>query len=82
MTTTIGIFEARNRLFELGECAGRGEEIVITRRCEHVARLMAPATSDALGLARALADRIRRSRTGHALGKSATLREVIEEGRR
>ena len=40
--TTVGIFEAKNRLSELVERALRGEEIVITRRGEQVARLMPP----------------------------------------
>ncbi len=79
---TVGIFEAKNRLSELVERAARGEEIVITRRGEQVARLMAPATQDARGQARTLAQRIRRNRAGHALGGRATLRDLIDEGRR
>lgn len=84
--TTVGIFEAKNRLSELVERAARGEEIVITRRGEQVARLMPPRAPDALGEAHALAKRIRRSRAGQgpARGSSdgASIREMIEEGRR
>jgi prevent-host-death family protein len=80
--TKVGIFEAKNRLSELVERAARGEEIVITRRGEQVARLMAPATPDARGQTRALVQRIRRNRAGHALGGKDTLRDLIEEGRR
>ncbi len=65
---TVGIFEAKNRLSELVERASRGEEIVITRRGERVARLMAPQAPDSPGRARALAARIRKSRAGQALG--------------
>ena len=36
--TSVGIFEAKNRLSELVARAARGEEIVITRRGEQVAR--------------------------------------------
>lgn len=79
---TVGIFEAKNRLSELVERALRGEEIVITRRGEAVARLMPPRTPDSLGSAQALAARIRRSRSGQSLGDGATVREMIEEGRR
>jgi prevent-host-death family protein len=83
--TTFGIFEAKNRLSELVERAARGEEIVITRRGEQVARLMPPLAPDARDQARALATRIRRSRTGHPLGGEAdgvSLKDLIEEGRR
>lgn len=79
---TIGIFEAKNRLSELVERAGRGEEIVITRRGEQVARLVSPETADDAGRARALAARIRKTRTGHAMDPEASIRELIEEGRR
>jgi prevent-host-death family protein len=80
--TTVGIFEAKNRLSELVDRAARGEEIVITRRGEQVARLMPPQASDALVQAQALAARIRKSRAGQKLGGGASIRELIEEGRR
>ena len=80
--TTVGIFEAKNRLSELVERAARGEEIVITRRGEQVARLMAPESPNAQGHARALVERIRRSRAQHALGGGVSIRDLIEEGRR
>jgi prevent-host-death family protein len=80
--TTVGIFEAKNRLSELVERAMRGEEIVITRRGEQVARLMPPRATDALCHAQTLAERIRRSRMGHALGAGDSIRSMIEEGRR
>lgn len=80
--TTVGIFEAKNRLSELVERAARGEEIVITRRGEHVARLMPPQAPDALGQARALAARIRASRAGQASSSRVSIREMIEDGRR
>ena len=80
--TTIGIFEAKNRLSELVARAARGEEIVITRRGEQVARLMAPVAPNAQGQARTLAERIRRSRAGQILGGTVSIRELIDEGRR
>ena len=84
--TTVGIFEAKNRLSELVERAARGEEIVITRRGEQVARLMPPRAPDVLGQAHALATRIRRSRVGQvpgqAPGNGVSIRDMIEEGRR
>lgn len=80
--STVGIFEAKNRLSELVERAARGEEIIITRRGEQVARLVPPLAPDALAQARALAGRIRKSRAGQPLGGAATIRDLIEEGRR
>lgn len=79
---TVGIFEAKNRLSELVERAARGEEIVITRRGEQIARLMPPLAPDALGRARGLAARIRLSRAGQPLGTGDSIRNMIEEGRR
>ena len=80
--TNVGIFEAKNRLSELVERAARGEEIVITRRGEQVARLMPPRTPDALGQARTLAARIRQSRIGQGVASGVSIRDMIEEGRR
>lgn len=80
--TSVGIFEAKNRLSELVERAARGEEIVITRRGEQVARLMPPQAPDAQGQAQTLAARIRNSRNRHILGGGVSLRDLIEEGRR
>ena len=80
--TTVGIFEAKNRLSELVERVLRGEEIVITRRGEEVARLMPPEAANAPAQARDLAERIRHSRAGQALGGAVSIREMIEEGRR
>ena len=80
--TTVGIFEAKNRLSELVERAARGEVIVITRRGEQVARLMPPQAPDAVGQARALAARIRASRAGHSSSGGVSIREMIEDGRR
>lgn len=80
--TTIGIFEAKNRLSELVERAGRGEEIVITRRGEQVARLMPPQAPDSTGQARSLVARIRNSRRGQGLGGGTSIRDMMEEGRR
>lgn len=82
--TPVGISKAKNRLCELVDRASRGEEIVITRHGEQVARLMplpAPAPKGQ-GQARALAERIRRSRSGQALGEGVSMRQLVEGGRR
>ena len=82
MAISVGIFEAKNRLSELVERALRGEEIVITRRGAEVARLMPPKVVDKHQQARALAERIRRTRLGQPEGQGASIRDMIEEGRR
>jgi len=79
--TRVGVFEAKNRLSELIERAGKGEEITITRRGEVVARLVPPDSASAREKAvRAVAE-LREARKGVLLG-DLTIRELIEEGRR
>lgn len=92
MMTTVRFFEAKNRLCELVERAARGEEIVITRRGEPVARLMPHPVPGPLAQAHALATRIRRSGICHVPGQErgqvqgpgdgTSIRDMIEEGRR
>ena len=74
--TTVGLFEAKQRLSELVERARLGETIAITRRGVVVARLTSTASpqsrEDIVGT-------IRSARKGVRLG--ASLRKLIEEGR-
>ena len=79
--TTVGLSEAKHRWSELVERAARGEQIVITRRGEAVARLMPLAVRNAQAQAHAVAARIRRSRARRPLGDAASIREMVEEGR-
>jgi prevent-host-death family protein len=79
---TVGIFEAKNRLSELVARAAGGEEFIITRHGEAVARLMPPEVKNAQARAKAWAAKIRRTRIGRALGGAMSLREMVEEGRR
>ncbi len=88
---SFGILKAKNRFSELVDRARGGEEIIITRRGEQVARLMPPRLADTLGEARSLAARIRTSRavmSGTVLSQSddvstqASIRDMIDEGRR
>ncbi|HVY13335.1 MAG TPA: type II toxin-antitoxin system prevent-host-death family antitoxin [Alphaproteobacteria bacterium] len=66
----IGSFDAKNKLSELIERAGKGEEITITRRGQPVARLLPPesASSQSPKLA---ASRILDRARGAALGNIA-----------
>jgi prevent-host-death family protein len=79
---TIGIFEAKNRLSELVARVASGEEFTITRHGEIVARLLPPVVQNAQEQVKAWVAKIRRTRAGHALGGTASLRDMIEEGRR
>lgn len=66
----IGSFEAKNKLAELLERAGKGEEIIITRRGQPVARLLPPKGEEA-GSPKVAASRILDRSRGAALGNVA-----------
>ena len=55
----IGAFEAKNTLGSLLDRVERGEEIVITRHCKPVARLVSSAGRIDRARAKAAAERIR-----------------------
>lgn len=77
----VALFEAKNRLSELINRVEAGEEISITRRGKVVARLVPPATGDALQRARDAITSLRASRRGVSLGRLHS-RDLIGEGRR
>tara|TARA_R110002020_G_scaffold25240_7_gene82302 strand:+ start:3861 stop:4109 length:249 start_codon:yes stop_codon:yes gene_type:complete len=78
----VGILEARNTLSALIERVERGEEVTITRHGKPVAKLVSTETDDERkARARAAIEWIRANRTGNAL-EGASIREMIEEGRR
>jgi len=76
--SSVGLFEAKQRLSELVERARRGEIIAITRRGVEVARIVAtkPARGDHAEVVRA----IREARSAARLG-GLSLRAMIREGR-
>jgi len=77
---TIGLFEAKQKLSELVERAGQGEQIGITRRGKLAAMLVPAQTGVSLKEAFADIERIRRR--AKPLPKGMTLKDLIEEGRR
>ena len=79
--SSIGVFEAKNRLSELVERAARGEEITITRRGEVVARLVPPAAVSAGNQAIAAIEALRQARRGARLD-GEVLQALREAGRR
>ncbi|GIL02152.1 MAG: hypothetical protein BroJett030_20510 [Alphaproteobacteria bacterium] len=81
--TTVGVFEAKNKLSALIDRAERGEEIIITRNGKPVARLVAAQGRD-VERARKAAEEIvkmRESLPSDTL-EGLTIRQLIEEGRR
>ncbi len=76
----VGLFDAKTHLSALVDRAGRGEEIVITKRGAAVARLI-PAEGRRQKVPTEAAARIRELRRGLNL-KAATIRGLIEAGRR
>ena len=79
---TVGIYVVKNCLSKFVEQAVCGEERLITRGGEQVARLMPLGTSDALGQKHALASRIRRTRVSQAPTDGASIRDSIKERQR
>ena len=82
--TEVGILEAKTHLSRLIEQVENGEEVVITKHGRPVARLQAMASTrravDAAALQADIA-KLRAFRKGRSL-KDATLRELVEDGRR
>ena len=78
----IGVGEAKNKLGGLIDRAGRGEEIIITRRGKPVARLLPTAEPgfDRQKARRAAAGLLRASR-GITLGGQIKIKDLIDEGR-
>jgi prevent-host-death family protein len=76
---TVGLFEAKQKLSELVECASEGEQIGITRRGK-LAAIIAPARS-AMSVAQIFAD-IEEIRKRAKPLKGLTVKNLIEEGRR
>ena len=76
---TVGIFEGKQKLFELVERAAQGEEIVITCRGKERARLVG-APAEGKRSVREIFDSLARVRM--KLPKGTTVKDLIEEGRR
>ena len=78
----IGAFEAKNKLSALLADVEAGAEITITRRGKPVAKLVRPDAGADRGTALAAVARMRALRDGVTLGGAASLRDLIEDGRR
>ena len=79
--TTVGSYEAKTHLPQLLERVARGEEILITRHGQAVARLV-PAKAKKDPQVRIVLQKMRELRKGVKLGPGLTIRQLVEEGRR
>jgi len=77
---TVGAYEAKTHLTQLLERVAKGERITITKHGVPVATLQ-PADSAKKKPVREIIDQLKRFRSGHRLD-GASIREMIEEGRR
>ena len=76
----VGLFDAKTHLSALVERVSQGEEITITKHGAPIARLVSVVNVRKKD-PRKVAERIRALRKGARL-KGATIRQLIEEGRR
>jgi prevent-host-death family protein len=75
---TVGLFEAKQKLSELVERAGKGERIGITRRGKLTALIIPPQPERSL---KESFDEIEKVRRKIRLPKGVTIKSMIEEGR-
>jgi prevent-host-death family protein len=81
--TTIGFYEARTHLSELLDEVARGKTVLITRHGKPAALLTSPPTKPTKDVKQLVKEMLQlRDAEGPTLGGKATLRELIEEGRR
>jgi prevent-host-death family protein len=81
--TSIGFYEARTHLAELLDQVAKGKQILITRRGKPAALLMPPPKEPEADVRQVVREMLEfRDREGPSLGGKATIRELIEEGRR
>lgn len=78
---TVGSYQAKTHLPALLDRVAQGEQITITRHGVPVAMLM-PVPGAKKGDVRETIREIFASREGWTLGSGASVRELIEEGRR
>jgi prevent-host-death family protein len=77
----VGLFEAKQKLSELVERAGRGERIGITKRGKLTA-VMGPATETEETDINKIFEGMERIRKRAKPLRGVTIKELIEEGRR
>ena len=80
---TVGSYASKAHLAELLDQAAQGKRILITKRGKPVAMLGPPPQQEAPDVGEVVRAMLAwRDREGPTLGGTATVRELIEEGRR
>lgn len=81
--TSVGCFAAKTHLPALLERVARGEKILITKHGRPVAMLVPSPQQGNRNVKQVVKEMLQfRDRDGPTLGGKATIRELIEEGRR
>ncbi len=79
--TSISFYEARTHFSELLDQVARGKTVLITRRGKPAAVLSPPPTEAARDVREVLGE-MKALRRGNTLGEGASIRDLIDEGRR
>ena len=81
--TTIGFYEARTHLSELLDQVAKGKKVLITRRGQPAAVMGPPPKKEEQNVSQVVKEMLAfRDEEGPTLGRKATIRQLIEEGRR
>ena len=80
--TTVAAYEAKTHLPELLRRVARGERILITKHGRAIAVLAPPTDESQQPDAREVIRAMKELRKGNQLGEGATVRDLIDEGRR
>lgn len=78
---TVGAYEAKTHLSQLLDRVAQGERVTITKHGRPVAVLVPAGSEPPVERAQAIAE-LRGFRRGRTVGSGATVKEMIEEGRR
>jgi prevent-host-death family protein len=79
---TVGSFEAKTHLPQLLERVAKGEEFTITEHGKPVARLVPAIAVKPKPDVRQAIEELKAFSKGNTLGQGATIRDLIEDGRR
>ena len=81
--TTIGFYEARTHLSELLDQVAKGKKVLITRRGRPAAVMGPPPKEEEQNVYQVVKEMLAfRDKDGPTLGRKATIRQLMEEGRR
>ena len=80
---TIGFYQARTHLSELLDQVAKGKKVLITRRGRPAAVMGPPPKEEQQNVSLVVKETLAfRDKQGPALGGKATIRQLLEQGRR